>query len=244
VAIQSNIFHCIPFFAHLSHRERSILARELVETRYRKGEFIFHEGEPATCFHVLAAGAVKCTKTSPAGKQVTLKILLPGDLFCCDTMVLTGSCYPGSAQPIEEATVLSLRKETYYHLLRRNPDTAFRVIEYLSQRLHEAQGLATALALNSAEQRLAALLLKLASQVGLRKGRQVRLTVPLTRQDLADLIGVTLETATRLMCRFKREALVSGTAKSLVIHDLTRLEERAAQSPAFVSERTSASSRN
>jgi len=218
----------IPLFAHLSSRERSRIARELVETHYRKGEFIFREGDPARCFHVLKEGTVKCTKTSPEGKQVMLKVLMPGDLFCCDAAVLNGGCHPGSAQPMGDVSVLSLSKEAYYRLLRRNPDMALRVIEYLGNRLQEAQETAKVLALNPAEQRLAALLVKLASQTGFRDGNEVHLSVRLTRQDLADMVGVTVETATRIMSRFKREALVSGTAKSLVLRDLARLQQLAA----------------
>lgn len=221
----------IPLFAHLNRRERSRIARELVETRYRKGEFIFREGEPARCFHVLKEGAVKCLKTSPDGKQVTLKVLMPGDLFCCDAAVLNDGCHPGSAQPMGDVSVLSLTKEAYYKLLRRSPDTALRVIEYLGSRLQEAQETAKVLALNPAEQRLAALLIKLASRAGLRDGNHVRLAVRLTRQDLADMVGVTVETATRLMGRFKREQLVSGTAKSLTICNLARLQQLAAPPP-------------
>lgn len=104
----------IPLFAHLSRRERCRIARELVETRYRKDEFIFREGEPARCFHVLKEGTVKCLKTSPNGRQVTLKVLMPGDLFCCDAAVLNGGCHPGSAQPMSDVSVLSLPKEAYY----------------------------------------------------------------------------------------------------------------------------------
>jgi CRP/FNR family transcriptional regulator len=203
------------------------MAGKVVETHYRKDQFIFREGDPATSFHILKEGTVKCVKMSPEGKQVTLKVLMPGDLFCCDAAVLDGGTHPGCAQPMGDVSVLTLSKEAYFDLLRRNPDAALQVIQYLGNRLNEAQETAKVLALNPAEQRLAALLVKLADRAGLREGRQVRLTVRLTRQDLADMVGMTVETATRIMGRFKREKLVSGTAKSLVIRDLPRLQHLA-----------------
>jgi CRP/FNR family transcriptional regulator len=217
----------IPLFEHLSPRERRRMAGKVVETHYRKDQFIFREGDPATSFHILKEGTVKCVKMSPEGKQVTLKVLMPGDLFCCDAAVLDGGTHPGCAQPMGDVSVLTLSKETYFDLLRRNPDAALQVIQYLGNRLNEAQETAKVLALNPAEQRLAALLVKLADRAGLREGRQVRLTVRLTRQDLADMVGMTVETATRIMGRFKREKLVSGTARSLVIRDLPRLQHLA-----------------
>ena len=230
----------IPLFEHLSPRERRKMAGEVVETRYRKDQFIFREGDPATSFHILKEGTVKCVKTSPEGKQVTLKVLMPGDLFCCDAAVLDGGTHPGCAQPMGDVSVLTLSKEAYFGLLRRNPDAALHVIQYLGNRLNEAQETAKVLALNPAEQRLAALLVKLAGRAGLREGRQVRLTVRLTRQDLADMIGMTVETATRIMGRFKREKLVSGTARSLVIRNLPRLQHLATPSSCLLSKRAHA----
>jgi CRP/FNR family transcriptional regulator len=221
----------IPLFEHLSARERKKVAGALVETRYRKDQFIFREGDPARCFHILKEGTVKCVKTSPEGKQVTLKVLMPGDLFCCDAATMNDGTHPGCAQPMGDVSVLSLDKEAYYQLLRRNPEAALEVIQYLGRRLGEAQETAKVLALNPAEQRLAALLVNLAGRAGLPEGRQVRLTVRLTRQDLADMTGVTVETATRIMGKFKRDKIVSGTAKSLVIRNLPRLQQLAAPAP-------------
>jgi len=231
----------IPLFEHLSSRERSKIAKEVLETHYRKDEFIFREGDPASCFHILKAGTVKCVKTSSEGKQVTLKILMPGDLFCCDAAVLDNGAHPGCAQPMGDVSVLSLTKDAYYALLRRNPDAALQVIQYLGSRLHEAQETAKVLALNPAEQRLAALLVKLADRAGFREGNHVRLTVRLTRQDLADMVGMTVETATRIMGRFKRDKLVSGTAKSLVIRNLAKLQQLATPTPCSAAMRAHAS---
>ena len=221
----------IPLFEHLSDPERRKIAGEVVETHYRKDEFIFREGDRATSFHILKAGTVKCVKTSSEGRQVTLKVLMPGDLFCCDAAVLDNGMHPGCAQPMGDVSVLSLSKDSYSELLRRNPDTALQVIQYLGARLNEAQETAKVLALNPADQRLAALLVKLADRAGLREGNHVRLTVRLTRQDLADMVGMTVETATRIMGRFKRDKLVSGTAKSLVIRNLAKLQQLATPTP-------------
>jgi CRP/FNR family transcriptional regulator len=231
----------IPLFEHLSDRERRKVADEIVETHYRKDEFIFREGDRATSFHILKAGTVKCVKMSPEGRQVTLKVLMPGDLFCCDAAVLDGGTHPGCAQPMGDVSVLSLTKDAYYALLRRNPDAAIQVIQYLGARLQEAQEATKVLALNPAEQRLAALLIKLADRAGLREGNHVRLTVRLTRQDLADMVGMTVETATRIMGRFKREKLVSGTAKSLIIRNLAKLQQLATPVPCAAAKRAHAS---
>ncbi len=214
----------IPLFTRLSDRERRKMAGEVVETCYKAGQYIFCEGEPAERFHILAAGTVKCVKTSSDGKEVTMKVLMPGDLFCCDAAVLDGSTHPGCAQPMGDVRVLSLSKKSYFDMLRRNPDAALEVIKYLGARLQEAQEKAKVLALNPADQRLASLLVDLASRTGVPYLQGVRLTVRLTRRDLANMVGITTETAIRVMSRFQRLSLVSGTAKNLVIRDIKKLK--------------------
>lgn len=200
------------------------MAGQVVETCYKEGQYIFCEGDPAERFHILASGSVKCVKTSSDGKEVTMKVLMPGDLFCCDAAVLDGSTHPGCAQPMGDVRVLSLSKKNYFDMLRRNPDAALEVIRYLGARLQEAQEKAKVLALNPADQRLASLLVDLASRAGVPYLQGVRLTVRLTRRDLANMVGITTETAIRVMSRFQRLRLVSGTAKNLVIRDIKKLK--------------------
>lgn len=221
----------IPLFNLVKRSERQRLADEVTETRYSKGQFIFREGDPAEFFHIVKEGAVKCVKTSSDGKEVTLKVLMPGDLFCCEAAVFDGSAHPGCAQPMGEVSVLRLRKKAYFEMLKRNPEAAVEVIKYLGTRLHEAQEKTKVLALEGADQRLAGLLVSLVERSSIRDESGYRLTVRLTRQDLANMVGITTETAIRIMSRFKRARLVAGTAKRLTVLDLSRLKQLAAPSP-------------
>jgi CRP/FNR family transcriptional regulator len=213
----------IPLLSLLTTRQRRTLNAELVETRYAKGQYIFREGDPADYFHILKEGHVKCVKSSAQGRACTLKVLTPGDLFCCEAAVFDGACHPGSAETMGNVTVLRLRKQTYFKLLRKNPDAALAVIQYLGQRLNEAQERSKELAFDRAEQRLAGLLVQLAARMGVRTPDGIRLNVRLTRQDLADMVGITTETAIRVMGRFKRAKLVTGTAGTLLIRDMDGL---------------------
>jgi len=231
--MKTDALKLIPLFNLLSDRERRKIAGEVVETCYKKGEYIFREGDPADTFHILKSGSVKCVKTSPDGKEVTMKVLMPGDLFCCDAAVLDGAVHPGCAQPMGDVRVLALSKKAYFAMLRRNPDAAMEVIQYLGKRLHEAQENAKVLALNPADQRLASLLANLAARTGVQESGGIRLTVRLTRQDLANMVGITVETAIRVMSRFKRQRLVSGMAKNLMILDLAKLKQLAESSPSL-----------
>lgn len=208
----------------MSGPDRQRLIGELTETHYKKDQYIFREGDPTEYFHILKEGTVKCVKSSPAGKECTIKMLMPGDLFCCDAAVFDGGCHPGTAKPMGKVSVLRIKKTSYLDMLRRNPDAALEVIKYLGNRLHEAQEKAKLLALDRADQRLAALLVDMASRSGIKDAQGVRLDLRLTRQDMANMVGTTTETAIRIMGRFKRDHLVAGTANRLVIHNMERLK--------------------
>ncbi len=197
---------------------------ELTETRYGKDDFIFREGDPAEYFHIVKEGTVKCVKSSPQGKECTLKMLMPGDLFCCDATVFDGACHPGSAKPMGNVSVLRIKKDVYYDILRRNPDAAIAVIKYLGNRLNEAQEKAKILALDRADQRLAMLLVDMAAKSGVSDPEGIRLNIRITREDMANMVGTTTETAIRIMSRFKREQLVTGTANRLIIRNMERLK--------------------
>ena len=214
----------IPLLKILSAQDRQQVLGEMTETRYGKGQYIFREGDPTEYFHIVKEGSVKCVKSSLDGKECTLKVLMPGDLFCCDASAFDGASHPGTAQPMGDVSVLRMKKEAYFKMLRRNPDAAMEVIRYLGNRLNEAQEKAKILALDNADQRLASLLASLAERSGVHEPNGIRLSVRLTRQDMANMVGVTTETAIRIMARFKKDRLVSGTAARLVISDLPRLK--------------------
>jgi CRP-like cAMP-binding protein len=220
----------IPLLNILSGQDRQRVLNELTESRYGKGDFIFHEGDPTEYFHILKEGTVKCVKSTSAGKECTLKVLMPGDLFCCDAAAFDGAAHPGTAQPMGDVSILRMRKQTYFEMLRRSPDAALEVIKYLGNRLHEAQEKAKLLALDRADQRLAALLVDLAGRNGHADAQGIRLGIRLTRQDMANMVGTTTETVIRIMGRFKRQQLVSGTAKRLVIRNLPGLKTLASAS--------------
>jgi CRP/FNR family transcriptional regulator len=214
----------IPLLGILSTTDRRRIMNELEEAHYGKDEFIFREGDPAEYFHILKAGTVKCVKSSPEGKECTLKMLMPGDLFCCDAAVFDGACHPGTAKPMGDVSVLRIKKRAYYDMLRRNPDAAIEVIKYLGNRLNEAQEKTKILALDRADQRLAAVLVEMASKSGVKDQQGIRLGVRVTREDMANMVGTSTETAIRIMSRFRRDQLVVGTANRLVIRNLERLK--------------------
>jgi CRP/FNR family transcriptional regulator, cyclic AMP receptor protein len=220
-------FDSIPLFACLSEAARKELANHAVEVPIQKGQFIFREGDPADWFHIVKHGNVKCVKSSPEGREVTLKVLMPGDLFCCEASAFAGERHPGCAQSMGEGTIIKIHRKTMLDVIQRNPEAAVNIINYLSLRLRESQDNAKGFALDRAEQRLAAILVNLIQRSGIQEANGIRLGVRLTHQDLADMAGLTKETTSRILSRFKKERVISGSGKQLIIQDLPRLQHMA-----------------
>jgi CRP/FNR family transcriptional regulator len=214
----------LPVFSFLKDRDLKSLSEGTTETRYDKGQYIFKEGDAANCFHVLTSGAVKCVKSSQGGRQAVLKVLLPGDLFCCEAAVLDGKPHPGCAQPMGPVTVLKIPRQTYFKFLKTNPAAAMEMIKYLGGRLHEAQETSKTFALERAEQRIASLLLKLAERAGRPCPEGIALTLKINRQDMADMTGLALETAIRTISKLSRKRLLAKSGRTLVIRDLKGLK--------------------
>jgi CRP/FNR family transcriptional regulator len=220
-------FDSIPLFACLSEADRRELAAKAVEVPIQKGQFIFREGDPADWFHIVKHGNVKCVKSSPEGREVTLKVLMPGDLFCCEASAFTGEGHPGCAQSMGEGTIIKIHRKTMLDMIQRNPEAAVNIINYLSLRLRESQDNAKGFALDRAEQRVAAILVNLTQRSGIQEANGIRIGVRLTHQDLADMAGLTKETTSRILSRFKKDLIISGSGKQLLILDLSRLQHMA-----------------
>lgn len=221
----------IPILSFLKENDLKTLTTGMTEAHYGKGQYIFREGDPTEYFHILTNGAVKCVKTSPEGKEAVLKVLLPGDLFCCEAAVFDGKPHPGCAQPMGPVTVLKIRKETYFRILKQNPEAAMEIIKYLGSRLNEAQETAKTFALERADQRIASLLVKLTDRVGRKTPKGLLLDIRLSRQDLADMVGLAIETTIRVLSRLTKKGLLAKSGRNLVVRDLHRLKSLA-ESPA------------
>jgi CRP-like cAMP-binding protein len=142
--------------------------------------------------------------------------------------VLKGGLYPATAQAMEATTTLSLARQDYAQLVQNNPTLAWSLIEELGRRLQSAHETIRSLAVEKVEQRIARLLLRLAAAAGEKRGDAVVINVRVTRQEIADMVGTTVETAIRVMSKLRRLGLVDskrGLIRILRAHQLVLLAD-------------------
>jgi len=213
----------LPFFSSLSKRElEESVAPLFQEERFREGEYLFYEGDPSQGLFILREGRIKIIKHSVRGKDVILRLLNPEEMFG-EVAAFDGGPCPASAQALEDTVALHLPQSHFLALLERYPSIALQIIEDLGRKLRDAHDLIRALTTDTVEKRIATVLLKLAEKLGKPEERGIRLKIHLSRQDLADMAGTTIETAIRVLTKFTRDRLLTKEGKFIVILDRAAL---------------------
>jgi len=201
---------------------------QLVRRRYDKDEYLFFEGDPARWLVFVAEGRVKVIKHSESGRETILATFGPGQIVG-EVGVLIGDVYPATAQALESTVTLSLRRAEYVELVRTHPDLAWSLIAELGRRLQRAHETIRSLAVEKVQRRVARVLLRMASASGERlEGGAVRITVALSRQDIADMAGTVLETAIRTMSKFHKQGLIETKEGRIILlkpHQLVAIAE-------------------
>ncbi len=221
-AEKSEILKKSLIFSSLNEEELSGLAGLSVERSFQPNEFIFWEGDEADYFYVIAQGRIKVVKHASSGKEFIIAFFEPGEMFG-EVAVFEGKPYPASAQALSASKVLGMNRQNFLDFLATRPKVALRIINILGGRLRDAQGRLKDLAGERVEQRLAHILLMLASRMGN--------TLPFTRQELADMAGMTTETAIRLTGGLSERGIIRTSRGQLVILDEAKLRALAEGPP-------------
>lgn len=215
----------IPLLAELPEREIAQLAAECRTDQFHTGDTIFYQGDEASRFWIVREGQVKIVRHDETGRETILEIVPPGETFGSAALFLPRQ--PATAQAMTEVTTINFPFESYKGLVNQNPGLALKVIHMLAARLYMFMQM-NVLAGERVERRLAHILLKLAARSGKPHPEGVVISIHLSRQDLADMSGTTLETAIRLMSRFRSEGLIKTRRGGyIVILDIDRLREMA-----------------
>jgi CRP-like cAMP-binding protein len=215
------------FFSTVPEPIQREISSFFIEETYQRDDYVFFEGDKPEWFHIVKEGRVKLVKHSDTGKDVILQVFAPGDMFG-EVSLFDHKPYGASAQAMEPSTAMKLSRKEFLLFFGRHPFIATEMIMELGRQLREAHATIKSLAVDRVEQRIAGILLKLAEKMGNAGKEGVLLNLPLTRQDLADMAGTTVETTIRVMSRFTKTKLikpVSGKILLLNSQTLQRIAE-------------------
>jgi CRP/FNR family transcriptional regulator len=210
------------FFSSVSEATQKEVSRLFAEEKYQRDDYIFFEGDNPEWLHIVKEGKVKLVKHSDSGKDVILQIFAPGDIFG-EFALFERKPYSASAQAMEPSTVMKLSRKDFFLFFGRHPFVATEMIMELGRQLQEAHAIIKSLAVDRVEQRIANILLKLAGKLGTPGGDGIVLNLALTRQDLADMAGTTVETTIRVMSRFTKTKIIKPVSGKILILDTQAL---------------------
>jgi len=221
VAIQPVVpFDSVPLLASLKPADRTALEPLCRMRGYEKGETIFREGDPADRIHFIYAGRVKIVKSAGA-RDIILEILGPGEPVGA-VAAFERRNFPAAAVAIEPSGILSIPEREFFQLIESRPEMTRHMLSGLTMRLMSLNKRLADMT-GSAESRAARLFLTLADRMGRGGEHGVFIPLSLSRQELADLIGTTLETAIRLMSRWQKEGMVLTEKDGFLIPDMTKI---------------------
>jgi len=188
-----------------------------------RGAILFLEGEPADALNLLAAGRIKVVRETDDGREVILRVIGPGEIFGC-----AGGwgepIYPATAVALTASVVLQLPAQTFQALLETQPAFARAVVQELGARLREAEARIRELQTERVERRLARALLRLAQKAGVATPEGIEITLPLTRQDLAEFAGTTLSTASRTLSTWDRAGIIAARRARVIVRQPAGLQ--------------------
>ena len=213
----------VAIFNTLSAEEAREISPYFLQGKFRKKEAIFSEGDPSEWFYIVKKGKIKITKLSHDGKEIILEIISPLDFFG-GIAVMRGFPYPANAVAMEETEVVKISRKNLMSILDRFPSLMYCLAANIGDRIKGSHETLKSIALEKVESRIASLLIKLSDKAGEKTPEGVAINMKLTKQDIAEMVGTTVETSIRTMSKLSKAGLVSVRAGRIVIKDLERLK--------------------
>jgi CRP/FNR family transcriptional regulator, nitrogen oxide reductase regulator len=210
-------------FRRLKPDDRERVAAVATVRAFEKGAMLFSEGDGSDLMYTVLTGRVKVFKTTPRGTDVILELFGPGDPVGA-VAVYEARPYPASAVALEPTSCLLIPRQAFFALLEGYPTMVRGLLVGLTHRLVELTNRLTELSGGRIEGRLARFFLKLGTDVGQPRGEGVFIPLVLSRQELADMIGTTIETSIRIMSRWGKDGVVRTDKDGFVIVDRAALE--------------------
>jgi CRP/FNR family transcriptional regulator/CRP/FNR family cyclic AMP-dependent transcriptional regulator len=205
--IDPSVFRRVALFADLDAAQLQMLSRLASVRHFAAGAPILREAEPGDLFFALVRGEVKVFVDSPEGREVVLTHLQAGDFFG-EMALLEGGARSASVTALVESELVALSRDDFFALLARDFALTKKILQTMSARLRRANGVIESLALQDVGGRLARYLVRLADESGQSPVDGYFAVHRPTHQEIANSIGATRETVTRMLKQFEDRKLI------------------------------------
>ncbi len=216
------IISLIPLFQNVREGELKKIRAIAVDKFYNKGRTVFSEGDKGDGFYMVADGKVKIYKVSMDGKEQILHIYGPGSPFG-EVAVFAGKNFPANAETLLKSHLLFFPRAAFVELISNNPSLSLNMLAMLSMRLRQFTIQVENLSLKEGPGRLASYLIYLSREQGVEDS----VSLPLSKGQLASLLGTIPETLSRILAKMSARSLIAVDGREIKLLDMPGLEDLA-----------------
>lgn len=195
---------------------------------YNRGDYVFEQNSPFRSCVAVRSGAIKTTVVTENGDEQVTGFYLPGELVGLDS--LSSDNYACSAKALERTSVCELPAEHLEELSHKLPGLQHHFFHLMSQEIQSSHQLALMLSKRTAEERIASLLLSLSSRFHRRRLSPTHFQLPMARNDIANFLGLAVETVSRVFTRFQQQGLLNARGREVELLDVESLKHMAQDS--------------
>jgi CRP/FNR family transcriptional regulator len=193
-----------------------------IEKSYKKGEIIYYQGDLSYSLDIIKYGKLKITILTEEGKEKTLAILSEGDIIG-EISLIDNKPRSATVEALEDCTLLSIKRDDFEKILQQYPQISIEIAKILSQRLRDADKSIEALTFYDVKTRIANILIGFGERYGKDTPKGIEIYTRFTHQELADLVGSSRETITRVLNELQNNNLISIEKNKILILDPDKL---------------------
>ena len=224
--MNDDIVRQAPLFAALDDEAAEALHSTMAKVEIRRGEVLFHEGDPGDRLYVIVEGKVKLGRTSGDGRENLLAILGPGEMFG-ELSLFDPGPRNATATAVADTVLIGLGNEDLVSWLTGRPEVARQLLSALARRLRRTNEALADLVFADVPGRVAKALLDLSERFGTPSDDGLHVSHDLTQEELAQLVGASRETVNKALADFAARNWLRLEARAVVLIDIERLRKRA-----------------
>jgi CRP/FNR family transcriptional regulator len=214
----------IPILSQLSNETLEEIMDNITIKDYRADETVFLEGQLSEYVYLVISGRVKITKVSTTGREKILHIIRDNDMFG-EQAIYENGVNPASAKSIEKSVLFQIRLNFFKQLIEKDNKCAMMLLEVINLKLRQAYRQIINLSFKDTYSRLASRLFKLARDHGVEQGDWLMIEAKLTQQELADYVGTSRETISRILSDLTQKEILIIDRHRIIIKDYAALKE-------------------
>ncbi len=204
--------------AELNGSELNSIAEIVSIRKVAKGEMVFFQGDPATGFYTMLSGSIRIYKASPDGKEYTLHIIRPGQMFA-EAAIFGSEVFPANCTALENSIIAFFPKDRFIRLISESPQISLKMISALSGFVRDFNQQIEDLSLKEVSSRIAAYLLRKSEKSGKKT-----IILERSKSELANSLGTISETLSRNLKKMRESGIIEVDGKKITIFDFDRLQ--------------------